>query len=113
VTVARFVILAGLAILVAAGSETKAEDAATFTLTLEDHAFMPSEVKVPAGKPFKLTLHNQDSTPAEFESKSLKFEKVMAGSSDVTVNIRALDPGKYEFYDDYHQDEAKGYVIAE
>ena len=30
----------------------RAEDVATFKLMLQDHAFVPTEVKVPAGKPF-------------------------------------------------------------
>ena len=108
----RFLFLAGLGASIA-GSGARAEDITTFKLMLQDHAFVPTEVKVPAGKPFKLTLHNGDSTPAEFESKTLKFEKVIAGSGDVTVNVRALEPGKYQFYDEYHEDEAKGFVVAE
>ena len=111
-TFAKLLVLAGMAALTA-GPGAAAEDVATFQLVLQDHAFAPSEVKVPAGKPFRLTLHNRDSTPAEFESKTLKFEKVVAGSADATVNVRALDAGKYLFYDDYHEDEAKGFVVAE
>ena len=72
-TLARAFIVSAL--VLAATSAVRAEDVATFALTLKDHAFTPSEVKVPAGKPFKLTLHNADPTPAEFESKALKFEK--------------------------------------
>ena len=110
-TLARSFIVSAL--VLAATSAVRAEDVATFALTLKDHAFTPSEVKVPAGKPFKLTLHNADPTPAEFESKALKFEKVVAGSAKVTVSVRALDPGKYEFVDEYHEADAKGVVIAE
>jgi plastocyanin len=113
VTVAKLLVLPGLAVIFATGLAAKAEDIATFELTLQDHAFAPTQLKVPAGKPFKLTLHNSDSTPAEFESKTLKFEKVVAGSSDITVQVRALDPGKYQFYDEYHEDEAVGYVVVE
>ena len=83
--------------------ELRAQDV---TITIKNHRFTPSEVKVPAGKPFKLTLHNADPTPAEFESKALKFEKVVAGSAKVTVSVRALDPGKYEFVDEYHEADA-------
>ena len=108
---ARFLVLVGVTVCIA-GPAAWAEDVATFKLTLKDHAFVPAEVKVAAGKPFKLMLHNSDSTPAEFESKTLKFEKVVAGSGEVTVNVRALKPGRYQFYDEYHEDQAVGYVIA-
>ena len=68
---------------------------------------------LPTGNVGLAWYDNRDSTPAEFESKTLKFEKVVAGSADATVNVRALDAGKYLFYDDYHEDEAKGFVVAE
>jgi hypothetical protein len=113
VRIPRAFAVAGVAVTMMMGVSAVAEDTPVFELKLQDHAFVPSEVKVPAGKPFKLTLRNGDATPAEFESKALKFEKVVAGSAEVTVNVRALEPGKYEFYDEYHEDEAKGFVIAE
>jgi len=90
-----------------------AEDAATFEVTLKDHSFTPEELKVPAGKPFKLTVRNQDATPAEIESKALKFEKVVAGGANVTVSVRALKPGSYKYFDEYHEDQTKGTIIAE
>ena len=40
----------------------------------------------------------------EFESKPLKFEKIVTGGGEATVNVRAQKPGRYEFYDDFHED---------
>jgi plastocyanin len=90
-----------------------ADDPVTYDLMLREHVFEPSELKVPAGKPFKIKFRNTNSAPAELESKSLKVEKVVAGSAEATVNVRALEPGRYEFVDEFHEDEAKGVVIAE
>ena len=106
-------IIAAVFALTAAADIALAEDVVTYELTLSNHVFSPAELKVPARKPFKILLHNKDTTPAEFESKPLKIEKVVAGSADITVNVRALEPGKYEFVDEYHEDETKGHVVAE
>jgi Cupredoxin-like domain len=109
----RLVIAAVFALTAAPANIALAEDVITYELSLSNHVFSPVELKVPAGKPFKILLHNKDTTPAEFESKPLKIEKVVAGSADIIVNVRALEPGKYEFVDEYHEDETKGHVVAE
>jgi Cupredoxin-like domain len=40
---------------------------------------------------------NQDSTPWEFERKTLRVEKVVAGGAKISVQIRALTPGRHRF----------------
>ena len=84
-----------------------------YTLTIKDHRFTPSELKVPANKRVKLTVINADPTPEEFESSKLRVEKVIAGKSKGIVRIGPLKPGKYPFVGEYHEDTAKGTVIAE
>jgi hypothetical protein len=65
------------------------------------------------GEPFKLTVGNQDATPAEIESKGLKFEKVATGGATVTINVRPVEPGSYEYFDAYQEDQTNGAIIAE
>lgn len=77
-----------------------------FTLTIENHAFAPKEITVPAGTKFKLLVVNKDATPAEFESKPLGREKVIPGKSTATVNLGPLKPGRYPFVEEYHENEA-------
>ena len=43
----------------------------------------------------------------EFESKSLRVEKVVAAKSGGVINVRPLKPGRYEFYDDF-KENARG-----
>ena len=90
-----------------------AEDTQSVTITLKDHRFDPAEVKLVAGKPAVLVVRNQDPTPAEFESSSLKIEKVVAGGQEITVKLRPLEAGRYEFVDEYNEDTAKGAVVVE
>jgi hypothetical protein len=48
----------------------------------------------------------------EFESTSLRVEKVIAAGSEGVVNVRALAPGRYEFFDDFHQ-QTRGTLVVQ
>ncbi len=91
---------------------TPALAGASATVTIRGGQFSPSEVRVPAGKPVTLTIRNLDSTAAEFESKSLRVEKVAPPGGAVTIQLRPLNAGRYNFFDDFHPD-AEGAVVAE
>ena len=83
------------------------------TLTIKDHRFTPTEIKVPANQRVQLTVVNEDATPEEFDSSALKVEKVVPGKSKGIVRIGPLKPGRYPFVGEYHESTAKGVVIAE
>jgi hypothetical protein len=76
-------------------------------LTYSNGQFQPSDLKAPADKPLALRVKNLDAKAMEFESKSLRVEKVVAAKSEGVINIRALKPGRYEFYDDFNE-KARG-----
>ena len=84
-----------------------------FVLTIKEHRFTPSELRVPAGKKVKLIVENQDATPEEFESHELNREKIIAPKSKATIYIGPLKPGKYPFFGEFNQATARGVVIAE
>jgi hypothetical protein len=104
-----------LAVALAAGAAapTLADDETEVKITLKDHRFDPAEPAVPAGKPIVIQLANQDATPAEFESKALRVEKVVAGGGSIAVKVRALKPGRYRFFDDYHEATTQGFLVAQ
>ncbi len=106
-------VLFGLTLAVATASPLRAEDIVTYETTLKDKSFTPAEIKVPANKPFMIKMTNANAAPVELEAKELKIEKVAAGNSSIVVRVKALAPGKYLFVDEYQEDVAKGYVIAE
>jgi hypothetical protein len=107
----RFVLAAPLALALGAAASPAFAD--TIELKLQNHAFTPSSFKVKAGVAFSIKVKNLDDTPAEFESHTLKVEKVIAGQSEATVRVKALKPGAYEFFDEFNQAVARGTVIAE
>jgi hypothetical protein len=82
-------------------------------LVIENHRFVPSELRVPAGKKIRLLVENRDSTAEEFESHDLNREKLIAPKSRVTIFIGPLKPGRYAFMGEFHADTATGTVIAE
>ena len=48
----------------------------------------------------------------EFESTSLRVEKVVTGNGEGTINVRPLAPGSYEFFDDFH-DTSRGTLTVQ
>jgi len=107
---ATVLILAALGVLCGGAL---AEDAYSGTITIRDHRFEPTELHVPAGKRILLTVINSDPLSEEFDSTALKVEKVIAGNSQGVVHISPLNPGRYDFIGEYHEDTAKGSVVAE
>lgn len=80
---------------------------------IKDHRFRPTELKVPAGQRIKFTIHNDDATPEEFESQALRVEKIVTGNNRAVVYFGPLETGEYRFFGEFHQDTARGKVIAE
>ena len=81
------------------------------TITLKDHQFQPSEVPIPAGVKVKLLVQNEQTQAAEFESNSLHREKIVNAGSVITVFVGPLDPGSYEFFDDFHN-STRGHLVV-
>lgn len=103
--------LLGTVVLFASG-HAKAQQSASFAISVKDHRFQPSQISAPANRPISIRVKNLDAAPMEFESVSLRVEKVIAPGSDGVVNVRALAPGRYEFFDDFHQ-ETRGVLVVE
>ena len=85
----------------------------TVSLTLKDHSFTPAQVHVKAGTATTVTLANDDADTEEFDSDSLKIEKIVRGHTTGMMRWRALAPGRYPFMGERHSDTAQGVVIAE
>lgn len=89
-----------------------AESQASYTLSLRDHRFQPDELEIPAGQKVRLVVRNEDATPEEFESRSLRREKVIPAKSQITLPIGPLSVGAYEFFGEFHESTAKGRIIV-
>jgi hypothetical protein len=87
-------------------------DDAGIVVHLKGHKFTPSTITVKANQPSMIVLYNDDDTADEFDSSSLKIEKVVPGHQKGTIRVRPLPPGKYPFMGEYHAATAQGVVIA-
>ncbi|MEI9886778.1 MAG: cupredoxin domain-containing protein [Rhizomicrobium sp.] len=105
----RPLLLAAAVVLIAA----PAFAGAPIPVTLKNHKFSPATIRVKAGVPNVIVLTNNDAEAEEFDSSSLKVEKVVAGHSTGNVRLRPLAPGRYPFMGEYHASTAQGVVIAE
>ena len=90
-----------------------AQEATVVKLTLKNHQFQPAEPHAPANKPITIMVTNLDPTPSEFESKTLRVEKVVAAGASITLQLRPLSPGRYRFFDDYHEDTTEGFLVVQ
>ena len=84
-----------------------------YKITIQNHRFVPEELKIPAHKKVKLLVENLDPTVEEFESFDLNREKVVTGNGKITVFIGPVKPGTYKYFGDFHQQTAQGVIIAE
>ncbi len=86
-----------------------------YAVEMKDGVVTPTEIRVKAGTTFRITLKNTGKSAAEFESKRLRKEKVLGPGAESFVVIRKLSPGRYEFFDEFHEDmkSARGVIIAE
>jgi hypothetical protein len=106
VTLVAILAFAGLVSLSA-----RAEDP-TFRIEFKDGVVTPKRIEVPAKVRIVLELVNAGSTPAEFESKELRKEKVLAPGSSSSLILRSLDPGEYKFMDDFHPERPASVLVA-
>lgn len=85
-------------------------DDPAFQIIIKNNQFEPSEVRIPAGTKVKLIVRNDNQTTSEFESNQFHREKVVAPGQEITVYVGPLDPGSYEFFDDFHP-QTRGHLI--
>ena len=104
--------LTALFVLACYGLSFARAEEGTYTLTIKDHRFTPTEIEIPAGKKIALTVKNLDATPEEFESTELHREKVVTGGQEIIVYIGPLQPGRYEFFGDFNPQTARGHIVA-
>jgi hypothetical protein len=109
------IVLAGLFALAGLQACSKAQTASgpPIALMLKDHRFSPAEISVKANQPFDIEVTNGDGVADEFDSDSLKREKVIAGGQKGIVHVGPLPPGRYPFMGEYHAKTAQGAVIVQ
>ncbi|MGO9172935.1 MAG: cupredoxin domain-containing protein [Rhodomicrobium sp.] len=109
--VAAFLFLA--AFIALPGASYADDEPVAIALTLKDHKFEPAEIKAPAGKAIAITLKNEDDAIEEFDSNSLRTEKIVTKHGTVTIKLKPLAAGRYPFQGEFHAKTAQGMLIVE
>jgi len=102
------VLLAGA---LAVNSFALAADETPTVLMIRNSKFEPNQLALPSGIKPKLVIRNLDAIPAEFESYDLSREVVVPGHGETTIYIGPMDPGSYQFFNDFNH-EMQGSITA-
>jgi hypothetical protein len=104
--------LAMVAAIPAARAAAQDGSSGPIQLRYDHHSFNPLTVDVPAGRPLIIKVMNDSRETIEFESFKLNRERAIEPGQAISVRIPALSSGKYDFYDDFHQDVPQGTIVA-
>jgi plastocyanin len=99
-----------IALSAASAQPAWAEDGG-IVIAIKDGKFVPTDVPVPAGAKVRLIVRNQDTAMAEFESSDFHREKMVGPGQEISVFVGPLDPGSYEFFDDFHP-QSRGHLVV-
>ena len=88
-----------------------AADPMTISLAVEESGFSPAEVEAPIDARFRVEVTNNTAAAIEFESFELNRERVVQPGQTVAVYLSGLTPGRYEFFDDFHQ-QRRGILVV-
>ena len=100
-----------VALLVAVPSPGTAADDHSIPLAIGEQGFSPAETEAPAGVRIRFEVTNRATGAVEFESFDLNRERVIQPGQTVNVYVSGLAPGRYEFFDDFHQ-ERRGTLVV-
>jgi hypothetical protein len=107
--VRKLIVVGGSVGMLLLSTEAQAGGPNEICLTYANGQFEPSEPTVPADAPLTIRVKNMDAKAMEFESETLKIEKVVAANSEAVLNVRAVKSGRYEFHNDFNE-KARGFI---
>jgi hypothetical protein len=110
VDVVRKLVIAGVGVsAMIMLAQVRAEEMTEIRLTYANGQFEPKEPIARADAPLTIRIKNLEARAMEFESETLKVEKVIAANSEAILNVRAMKSGRYEFYNDF-DGKARGFI---
>src|SRR5690348_18419295 len=104
-------LILGILLAVALMPPAAAAQEHSLSISVKNHQFQPAQLSAPANVPITLTVKNLDQTPMEFESVSLRVEKVVTGGGTGIIRLRPLSPGSFKFLEDFHQ-QTNGVIVV-
>lgn len=81
-------------------------------IELKNRTMNPNVIEVAANTAFTIEVNNTDNTAEEFESNSLKIEKIIPPKRSAKFKVKPLSPGEYEIFGEFHMDTCQGKIIV-
>lgn len=91
---------------------SSASAATILKVTIKDHKLVPNEITAPAGEAFFIEVTNEGPGTEEFESDSLRLEKIILQGQTTKLRVGPQKPGRYEMFGEFHLDTCTGVVIV-
>ena len=103
-----------VALALAAPVAVHAQDSAPLVIEMTDGVVAPQRLELTAGATVTILVRNTGTTAAEFESKRLRKEIVVAPGAETQFSLRGLPAGEYKFVDEFHEDmdSAQGVIVV-
>ena len=87
-------------------------DDVIFKIELKNRTMNPNVIEVPANTAFTIEVVNTDNTAEESESTSLKIEKIIPPKRTSKFKVKALTPGEYDLFGEFHMDTCQGKIVV-
>lgn len=84
----------------------------TYKIELKNRTMVPNVLNVPANTAFIIEVVNTDNTAEEFESNSLKIEKIIPPKRTAKFKVKPQPAGEYEIFGEFHMDTCQGKIIV-
>lgn len=81
-------------------------------IRIKDHRFHPEELMVRTGETFWLEVINEDAVTEEFESTSLKIEKIIPPRKTIRIRVKQIAGGSHDIFGEFHMETCKGLIVA-
>ena len=81
-------------------------------IELKNRTMNPNVITVPVNTAFTIEVVNTDNTAEEFESNSLKIEKIIPPKRTAKFKVKPLAAGEYEIFGEFHMDTCQGKIIV-
>ncbi len=81
-------------------------------ITIKDHKFTPTTLEAPAGESFFIEVTNAGPGAEEFESNSLRLEKIIPEGRTAKLRVGPQKAGTYEIFGEFHMSTCLGSVVV-
>jgi heme/copper-type cytochrome/quinol oxidase subunit 2 len=81
-------------------------------IELKNRTMNPNVINVPVNTAFTIEVVNTDNTAEEFESNSLKIEKIIPPKRTAKFKVKPLAAGEYEIFGEFHMDTCQGKIVV-